>query len=207
MIFNQNVLILWNVSIPSPPPILYYWGSLQQNVSIPLYCILRTQFSTERFNTSIFYTTSTHFYNSLINTGSISFFSSFDMHLSHHLLGCHPIDLNSSFNIFLSSLRFSKFICLAESLIRIMVSGSYSSKLLILILLISVLRTLFSLQENMALPESSLKQCIFPSAYKAVKSYLIILLVTNQLGISFNVAIKSSTAHFLSFIFIRTIYH
>ena len=49
------------------------------------------------------------------------------------------------------------------------------------------------LQLNTILPESSLKESIFSSAYKAVKSFLIILLVTNQAGISFNVARVSST--------------
>ena len=40
----------------------------------------------------------------------------------------------------------------------------------------------------MTLPKSSLNSSMFSSAYKAVKSSLIILLVTNQLGISFNAA-------------------
>ena len=40
----------------------------------------------------------------------------------------------------------------------------------------------------MTLPKSPLNLSIFSSAYKAVKIYLNILLVTNQLGISFNTA-------------------
>ena len=44
--------------------------------------------------------------NSSINIGSISFFSSSDTYQSHHLLGCHATCINSSFNSFLSALRF-----------------------------------------------------------------------------------------------------
>ena len=47
-------------------------------------------------NTSIWYTTDTHFYKSSIKIGSISFFPSSDAQKFHHLLGCHAIDINSS---------------------------------------------------------------------------------------------------------------
>ena len=50
------------------------------------------------------------------------------------------------------------------------------------------LRIPISLKENTAIPEPSLNYSIFSSAYKAVKSYLIILLVPNQPRISFSVA-------------------
>ena len=53
--------------------------------------------------------------------------------------------------------------------------------------------------KNTTLRESLLKWSIFSSAYRAEKIFLIILLATNQLGISFNVARESSTA--LSYIF------
>ena len=51
----------------------------------------------------------THFYNSSINIGSISFFSPSDMHQSHHLLGCHATGINSLLNSFFKFLAFSKF--------------------------------------------------------------------------------------------------
>ena len=57
-----------------------------------------------------------------------------------------------------------------------------------------MLRIPISLQENMVLPESSLKQSILSPAYKAIRSYLIILFVTNQSRINFNTGRKSSTA-------------
>ena len=46
----------------------------------------------------------------------------------------------------------------------------------------------------MSFPESSLKNSIFSSAWKAVKSCLIILLVTNQSRIIFYVTKEISTA-------------
>ena len=56
-----------------------------------------------------------------------------------------------------------------------------------------MLRIPIPLQWNTASSELSLKQGIFSSAYKAVNSFLIILLVTNQSGISYNDARESST--------------
>ena len=43
-------------------------------------------------------------------------------------------------------------------------------------------------------PESPSKNSKSSSAYKAVQTFLIVLLATNQLGISFNAARESSTA-------------
>ena len=54
------------------------------------------------------------------------------------------------------------------------------------------IRTIPILLQFNTISESSLKQGIFSFAYKAVKSFLIISLVTNQSGIIFNVAIESS---------------
>ena len=68
------------------------------------------------FNTPNLYTTDPLFNNSSVNIGSISFFSSSDTHQSHHLLGCPPTGINSSFNSFLSALRFSNLICQTKSL-------------------------------------------------------------------------------------------
>ena len=93
-----------------------------------------------------------------VEIGYISFFSSSDTHQPHHLLRCHVTGINSSFNSFLSALPFSNLACQAKSLIRTMVSGSSSWKLLSrLILLISILRIPVSLHLNITSPESSLK--------------------------------------------------
>ena len=77
-------------------------------------------------------------YNSTVN---ITFFSSSDMHQSHHLSGCHAIGINSSFYAFLSAFGFSNLIYQARNLIRISIS-KLSSKL---ILLKSILRKPISL--------------------------------------------------------------
>ena len=58
-------------------------------------------------NVSILYTTDTHFDNSSVKIGPITFSSSSDKQRFHHLLGCHVIGINSSLPIFLSALRFS----------------------------------------------------------------------------------------------------
>ena len=102
-----------------------------QNVPIPSNCKLPTHSSTKCFNTSILYTTDTHFYNSSVNIGSISFFSSSDTHQSHHLLGCHATGVNPSF-IFFKCLAFFKFNMLDKKavLIRLKIKTScYTKKL------------------------------------------------------------------------------
>ena len=68
------------------------------------------------FNTPNLHTTNMHFYNSSINIGFISFFSSSDMRQSHHLSGCHAKDISSSLNSFLSSLRFLNLVWLTKKL-------------------------------------------------------------------------------------------
>ena len=87
-----------------------------------------------------------------IKIGSVSFFSSSDMHQFHHLSGCHATGINSSRNSILSYLRFLELICQAKSLVRIIVSGLLSSSKLSsrLILLRSILRIPISLQLNTA---------------------------------------------------------
>ena len=62
------------------------------------------------------YTINPIFYNSAISIRSISFFSASDMHQSHHLSGWHMIGINSSFNSFLSALRFLNLIRQSKSL-------------------------------------------------------------------------------------------
>ena len=54
------------------------------------------------------YTTETHFYNSSVKIGSVSFFISSDMQKLHHLLGCHTIGINSAL-IFFKCFAFFKF--------------------------------------------------------------------------------------------------
>ena len=51
--------------------------------------------------------------------GSISFLSSSDMKKLHHLLACHAIRINSSFNCFLSALRFSNLIRFIKKLFKL----------------------------------------------------------------------------------------
>ena len=80
----------------------------------------------------------------LFNKRWIYFF--FLTHQSRHLLGYHAININSSFNYFLTSLHFSNLTFQAKSLIRIIVLGSSSLKLSSrLILLRSILTTPISL--------------------------------------------------------------
>ena len=62
-----------------------------------------------------------------------------------------------------------------------------------LILSRSISRIPISLQKNVTFPEYSLKQSVFSSVYKAVRIFLIILLVKKQLGINFNAVRQSST--------------
>ena len=121
-----------------------------QNVLIFPNCILPMHSSTKCVNTK------THFYNFSINIGSISFFSSSDMHQFHHLSGYHATGINSLLNSFFKFFSFYKFNMPGQSLIRIIVSGSSSSKLSSkLILLRSILSILISLQLNAASPEHS----------------------------------------------------
>ena len=61
------------------------------------------------FNTPNLDTTKTHFSNTLINIGSISFFSSSDMRQSHYLWGCHVTGINSSLNSFFKFFVLSRF--------------------------------------------------------------------------------------------------
>ena len=99
----------------------------------------------------------THFYNYLKNNGSISFFSSSDMHQSHHLSACHATGIISALNSFLKFFLFLKLICQVKSLIRITISGSSSLKLSSrLILLRSILRIPVPLQLNTASPQPSI---------------------------------------------------
>ena len=106
------------------PPKVYYWRTPQENALIPpkVYCRRIPQendlIPSQLFNTSI-------------NLGSNSFFSSSDMHQFHHLSRCHATGINFSLHFtFSSSFRFPNLICQAKSVIRIIVSGSCSSKLL-----------------------------------------------------------------------------
>ena len=85
--FNQSVLIL-------------------QNVLIPRNSILTTHSLTKCFNTTIVYTTDTHFFNSSMNIGYISFFAISDTQKSHDLLGTN---INSSLIFFIYFYFFKLF--------------------------------------------------------------------------------------------------
>ena len=109
---------------------------------------IHTQFSLPKcFNISMLSTTDAYFYNLPVKIGSISFFSSSDTLNIHNFLRCYAIDINSSFNLFLSALRFSNLLCQEKSLIWTMVSGSFK---------ISFKNTHF-ITKNATLLESSLK--------------------------------------------------
>ena len=100
---------------PPPPRIVYYQWPLQQNVSIPLYCIQLMHSSIEVFNTSIFHTTEKHFCSFSINIGSIfSDLLTWTNPTIFEKITLLPLLLHLSF--FLSSLRFSNLICLTKEL-------------------------------------------------------------------------------------------
>ena len=98
------------------PPILPNQCPLQQNVLMPLCCILPTYSSTKCFNTSILCDANPNFYNYSINIGFIYFFSSSDMNQSHNLIECHATGINSLLICIVSSLRFSNLMCLIKKL-------------------------------------------------------------------------------------------
>ena len=81
--------------------------NFNQNVPITPNCILPRHSSTKFFNFPILYTIDTFFYSSSINFGSISFYSSSDIHKPYHLLGCHTTGLNCLFN-------FLKLLCFLQ---------------------------------------------------------------------------------------------
>ena len=64
---------------------------------------------TKCFNSTILYTTDALFYNSSVQIGSSSFFSSFDMQKFHYLLGCYAAGSNSFFIFFFKFFAFFKF--------------------------------------------------------------------------------------------------
>ena len=169
--------MFWYSKMFQYPPIVYYRRTLKQNVLILPCCILPT-----------------HFYNS-INIGSTSHFSSSHMHQSHHLLRCHATVISYSFNCFLC-FAFSKFNMPSQK-------PDKNNGIKIFFIIISIFKITItkiytknthSITHKYASIESSLKQNIFSSVYKAVKSILIILLVTNQSGTNFIAARQSATA-------------
>ena len=118
-------------------------------------------------------------------------FFSPDMQKFHHHLRCHVISINSSpILLFFKCYVFFKFNM--SSLIWIIISRSSSLWLVSsrLIWLRSVLRIPISLQENMALPNRG----YIIICEESSKTFLIILLVTNQAGINFNATRQWSTA-------------
>ena len=100
----------------------------------------------------------------------------------------------------------------SKTLIRTIISGSSSSKLLSRLKLLRFTLTIpISSQRTVASPESSSKKSKRSCDYISVKSLLLILLVTNQSGINLNAARESSTASshifFFSYTFIRAIWY
>ena len=109
------------------------YNLLCQNVPIPSNCINQKHYS--------------------VAIGSISFFLTSGIQKFHHILGCHVIGINSSLIFSSSALHFLTLLCQAKSLIRIVVSGSSSSKLLSrLILLRFTLKIPISSQKNVPSP-------------------------------------------------------
>ena len=93
---------------------LYKLGLINDSITQETKCLKISQF----------YTSDANVYSSSVKIGSISFFSSSNMHQSHNLFGCHAAGMNSSFNSSLSALPFSNLVCQAKSLTWIIVSGS-----------------------------------------------------------------------------------
>ena len=130
--FNQNTY-LNQFSIKIIHKDLIYF-KIFINFDLKMFQYLRRQ---KCFNNPKLYTTDTHFYNSSIKMGSISFFSSSDTRKFHHVLEFHAISINSSLkslkfftslqlilHLLLNVLCLSNLICKAKSLIGIIVSGS-----------------------------------------------------------------------------------
>ena len=83
----------------------------------------------------------------------------------------------------------------SKTLIKTIISGSSSSKLLSRLKLLRFTLTIpISSQRTVASPESSSKKSKQSCDYISVKSLLLVLLVTNQSGINLNAARESSTA-------------
>ena len=93
------------------------------------------KFKLKMFQYSPLYSTDAHFCNSSMNIRSTSFFSSSDTHQSHYLYGCHAKGINSPLIFFLSALCFSYLIWQVKSLTWIIVSESFSSKLVLSMLM------------------------------------------------------------------------
>ena len=135
----------------------------------------------------------THFYNSSIKIGSISFFSSSDTQKFHHLLGCHNTDINSSVILF-KCFAFFKLNMPSQK------SDMNDSIRIIFILISNVKHNIIKIyikNTHYVTNKYNIFRIFIKIEYificvQTVKSILIILLETKQLK-KINVARQSST--------------
>ena len=116
----------------------------------------------------------------------------------HDLLGCHAIGINSSFNSFLSDLRFSNLICQAKSLIWMIVSGS-SATWLVSSRLINIIK-IYTTNTRLITRKYSITRIFIKIDHIIIcvqsnkKFFNHFTLATTQSGTNFNAARQSSTA-------------
>ena len=97
----------------------FFWSKCLNKFSIKIWYSSKYDSIPQKakcFNDPNLYATDTNFYNSSINIGYNSFFSSPDMHQSHNLSGYHATGINTSLSSFLSSFRFLSLVCLTKKL-------------------------------------------------------------------------------------------
>ena len=140
----------------------FIYNFLPQNVLIPPNYIL-----------------SIHFYNSWINIEFISFFSSSDMDWSLHLLGCHATDNN--FSLFFKFFALFKFNMPSQK-------SDMNNSVRIIFIIISIFKVniikIYIKNTHSIINRCDITRIFIKIEYificgQAVKSFLIILLVTN----------------------------
>ena len=113
----------------------------------------------------------------------------------HHLLGYHAIVINFSLIFFLNALHFLYLLCQAKSNDKDNSIRVIFTKIIIKINIIKIYtKNTHFFTTKCDITRIFIKKSKPSSAYKLVYSFLIILLVTNLSGISFNAAKESSTA-------------
>ena len=151
------------------------------------------------FNTPKSYTADAHFYNPSVNTDSIYFFSSSDMQKFYHLLECHTIGIISSF-IYFNFFAFFKFNMQSKKSDKNDSIQIIFIKIIIEINFIKIyIKNTHSITIKYNITRTFIKIEYIFICIQSSKRFLVILIVTNQSGISFNAARESSTA--LSHIF------
>ena len=148
---------------------------------------IHTQFSVQNyFNTSILYTTDKHFYNPSVKIGFISFISSSDTKKFHHLLGYHATGINSSFNYFFKCFAFSNLI----------INMNNSTRIIFIEVIIKIkihIKSTHFITRKYNITRNFIKVEYIFICVQISKKSLIVLLVTNESGKSFNAAGESST--------------